>query len=218
MRNGIRALVVVAVSAGFTRAGDDLGKALKAVIGADSYAFSVAEGSGKTGVEAKYQKDMPLYCRADKIDFFRQGKILVYKQKDDWQRTRTGTLSDPLLILAASARVRAVVLPHEELGVLGKALKNVKQADKMLTGELAAEAAKKLARTEDRDLARGGAVKIWLDDAGRLVKYEVAIRVQGVRGNAEVDGVMTRTTSITGVGAIKVDVPAAAKKLLQPAG
>ncbi len=215
MRYTLLVLLTLVSSTTTAHAGDDLAKALKAVTTADSYAFSVAEGTEMSAVEAKYQKDAPLYCKADKIEFFRSDKVLVYKDKDVWQRTRTGTLSDPLRILGPSAKVRAVRLPHEELAILGKALTKVKKTDTTLIAEFDADAAKKLARTEDRDLARGGTAKLWLDADGKLTKYEIAIRVQGVRGNAEVDGVMTRTVTVSGVGMTKVELPAGAKKALE---
>lgn len=212
MRTTCVAMVALMVTS-FIQAGDDLAKVLAPVTTAESYAFTVANASEKA-VECKYQKGMPLSVRADGIDFFRQDQIMVYEQGGVWQRTRTGTLSDPLRILIPSAKVRAIRLPHEELAILSKGLKNVKKDAMTLTGELPADAAKSLARTEDRDLARGGSVKLWLDAQGRLVKYETSIRVQGRRGNAEVDGTVVKTVTLSNVGMTKVNVPAEAKKAL----
>ncbi len=211
MCSSLLVLAAFALSAG----PEELPKALRGVTGADSYSFTLRESPAAPALEAKYQKGVPVYFNADRIEFFRKGDLLVYKQKDVWQRTRTGTLSDPLLILAASAKVRAARLPHEELAVLGKALTNVKKTEAILSGEFKAEAAKQLARSEDRDLARGGTAKLWLNTDGRLVKYEIAIRVQGVRGNAEVDGVITRIVTIADLGKVKVEVPAGARKALE---
>jgi hypothetical protein len=213
MKNIALALIVLSLVASAGRAGEDLGKKLDAVRGAESYSFSVRDNTGP-GVDARYQKGQPLFCKADGIEFYRKAEVLVYKQGDNWQRTRTGTLSDPLRILGASAKVRAVRLPHEELAILGKALTTVKNAEGIVTGEFNMDAAKKLARTEDADLARGGSAKLWLDKKGGLVKYTINIRVQGKRGNADVDGVMTRTVTIADVGTAKVEIPAGAKKAL----
>lgn len=207
-------IVVTLLIVSPVRGGDDFAKALKVVTAAESYSFTLKEGAANAVVEARYQKDQPFYLKADKIEFFRKGEVLIYKQKDVWQKTRTGTLSDPLIILGASAKVWAVKLPHEEVAILGKALTNIKNADAMITGDFDADAAKKLARTEDRDLARGGTAKLWLVD-GRLVKYEIATRVQGRRGNAEVDGIMTRIVTIGDVGMVKVEVPEGAKKAFE---
>jgi hypothetical protein len=208
----------VAITAA-VEAGDELTKALQTVSSADSYAFTLQDNPTGPGVEAKFQKGQPHYFKADRIEFFRKGDVLVYKQNDAWQKTRTGTLSDPLLILGASAKVRAARLPHEELAVLGKALTNVKKtAEKdgvLVTGDFAAEPARQLARSENRDLARGGTAKLWLAGDGRLAKYEIAIRVQGRLGNAEVDGTLIRTTSLSDLGKTKVELPAEAKKALE---
>lgn len=210
-------LGAVAITAAAVNAGsDELAKALRGVTSADSYAFTVKESPAAPAVEARFQKGLPIAFKADRIEFFRKGEMLVYKQGGVWQRTRTGTLSDPLLIFGASAKVRVARLPHEELAVLGKALTNIKKTEAILSGDFMAEAAKQLARSEDRDLARGGTAKLWLDGEGRLVKYEIAIRVQGVRGNAEVDGVMTRIVTVAELGKVKVEVPAGAKKALEP--
>jgi hypothetical protein len=214
MRHYIPILLGLFAIADPARAGDDLGKALKAVTTADSYAFSVNEGTAKSAVEAKYQKEVPLYYKADKVEFFRKGDVLIYNEKDAWQRTRTGTVSDPLRILGPSAKVRAIRLPHEELAILGKGLVKLKKADGGFSGDFDVDTARKLARTEDRDLARGGTAKLWLE-GGKLAKYEIAIRVQGRRGNAEVNGVVSRTVIVSGVGMTKVELPEGAKKALE---
>jgi len=220
MRSRMVTLVAALGFASGVQAGEtDLAKALQAVIAAESCQFTTQAPNTGAGVDAKYQKGSPLHVRADGIEFFRKGDVLVYKQGDIWQRTRTGTLSDPLRILAATSKVRAVRVPQEELAQIGKALTNVKKtmakAETILSSELNVEAVRQLARTEDRDLARDGTAKFWLDDRGRLAKYEIAIRVQGRRGNAEVDGVVTRTVWVSAVGTTKVEVPVAAKKVLE---
>jgi hypothetical protein len=211
------------LAAALGAADDDLTKAIEAVTGAESYRFTVAsEGGGPAAaVEGTYRKGEPLSLKADRVEFFRRGEVLVYKQGDAWQRTRTGTLSDPLAILGASAKARSVRPPHEELAlvrkVLGAAKKEETSRGVIFTGELSADDARGLARTEDRDLARGGTIHLWLDGRGRLTKYEIAIRVQGRRGNAEVDGTVTKTVTLSDVGTAKFEVPAAAKQALEGA-
>ncbi|MBI2804692.1 MAG: hypothetical protein HYX68_06870 [Planctomycetes bacterium] len=198
---------------------DEVLKAIQNIANADSYAFTSSDTPGTAAVEGRYQKGRPIAFNADRIDFFRKGKILVYQQGAAWQRTRTGTLSDPLRILIPSAKVRAARLPHEDLVIVSKVLKKTTnekvKGHFVVRGDFGADTAKQLARTEDRDLARGGTAKLWLDARGRLVRYEIAIRVQGVRGNAEVDGVMTRTATIAELGKVKVVVPAGARKALE---
>ena len=196
--------------------GDDLAATVRPVVDAENYHFVVESLNSK--VDGDFQKGAPLFVRADGIDFYRQGDRLVYKQDDTWQRTRTGTLSDPLRILVPSAKVLSVRPPHEELAKLAKALTNLKQAEDqgktVSSGEFGPEAAKEMARTEDRDLARGGVARLWLDK-GQVAKYQIAITVKGRRGNAEVDGVTTHTVTISNLGLTKINTPAAAKKALE---
>ncbi len=97
---------------------DDLAKALRAVNNADSYAFIVEEG-GEGAIVGKYQKDRPTSFKGD---------ALVYQHGSTWQKAKTGMQSDPLAILAASAKVRGARLPHEEVADLAKHLKNVTKA------------------------------------------------------------------------------------------
>src|SRR3954467_11841131 len=146
-------LILVLVPA----ADDELATALKAVREAKSYAFTVKDGVG-TASEGTYQMGVPVRIVADGIEFYRQADVLVYRQGDAWQRTRTGTLSDPLRILGASAKVKAAALPHEELGRISAGMTDVqKTAGKegaTYSAQLPAKAAKELAHAEDRDLAQ----------------------------------------------------------------
>ena len=193
---------------------DDLAKALKGVVDADSCAFVITDGGAGKGTEGKFQKGLPLQFKADGIEFFRKGDIMVYKQGDTWQRTRTGTLSDPLRILGASAKVRAARTPSEELTMLAKTVKKATKEKASVRTTFGEDEARELARTEDRDLARNGTAKFWIDGEGRLTKYEFTIRVLGRRGNADVDGVVVKTVTLEAVGKTKIEVPAAAKKAM----
>ncbi len=197
---------------------DDLAKALRAVNHADSYTFTVVEG-GEGAVEGKYQKDRPTSFTADGIDFFRQGDALVYQQGGRWQKAKTGTQSDPLAILAASAKVRGARLPHEEVADLAKHLKNVRKvAEKKHTvyqAQLTEDGARALAKPADREVARGGRARLQVDGRGRLVRYEITIRLKGRRGNADVDGEANRKITIRDMGGTRVDVPDDVKKLLE---
>lgn len=195
----------------------DLKSALRTAGAAESYRFAVQDQAGSP-VTGTFQKNVPVAMRADDIDFFRQAKLLVYRSGNTWTRTRTGTLSDPLPILAASAKVSGVRLPHEELIHLEKNVRNIKKADGKdaeFSAELDATGAKALARSEDRELARSGTVQFWMSE-GRIAKYRIAIRLQGRRGNADVDGEVTRIVTMSHVGQAKVEVPETVKTLLRP--
>jgi hypothetical protein len=200
----------------------ELHKALHKTIAADSYAFTVNEQAGPPNVvEGKYQKGQPLYCKAEKIECFKKADAVVYREKDEWLRSKTGTVSDPLRVLGAIAKVRTLKVPHEELAVLAKVCKEVKKTAAKEDGltvyasDLGAEAAKQLARTEHQGVAQGGSARVWVNGEGIVVKYAVSLRLQGRLGNAEIDGTASRTVTLGGLGATKVEVPDAARKALE---
>lgn len=209
------ALLALALAVG---ADDELARALKTVTAGESYSFTLKAGAG-TPVEGSYQKGLPAHFVAERIEFFRQGDVLVYRQAESWQRTRTGRLSDPLPILGASAKVKAARLPHEELATVSGEMTDVGKApakdETVYTAVLPNKVAKELARNEDRDLTQAGTVAIRVDGKGRVTGYEVSIQVKGRRGNADVDGTFTRTVTIKDIDTAKVEVPDGAKKAME---
>jgi hypothetical protein len=206
-------------------AGDeDLTKALQKAAALERYAFQIEEKPGKgagAAVEGAYQKGQPLSLKADKIEFFKAGDVLIYKQGDAWKRSKRGVEPDPLIVLGAVAKVNAARLPHEELAALGKLLEKAKKADRtedgntVYAGDLSEEAAKKLAPTESQGVARGGTAKVWVNGDGAVVKYALSIRLKGRQGNAEVDGTTEKSVQLREIGSAKVEVPEAAKKALE---
>ena len=195
--------------------GDDLAKSIQEATATEKYIFEVETRNSK--VDGRFRQGSPLFVRADGIEFFRQGKRLVYLQDGKWNRTRTGTLSDPLRILAATAKVQSIRMPHEELAQLCKALKNAKKSDDkgglIVSGEFGEAEARELSPSEDRDVARGGVASVWIDN-GKVAKYRIAITLKGRRGNADVDGVAVTTVTIRRPEGARYDVPEDAKKAL----
>ncbi len=214
------ALLFVPPAAGAEGAGEELKAALKKTTpGLEAYGFRVDQGpGGGTIVTGKFKKGQPLFCQADGIDFFRKGDVMVYRQGERWMRTKRGRESDPLRILGASAAVSRVRPPHEELATLIKNLGDIKKTEQkgrvVYTGKLGEAAAQKLAPSEVRDITRGGEAEIVTED-GVIVKYQFTLRVQGRLGTAEVDGTRTKTVGLTGLGTTKVEVPEAARKVLE---
>jgi hypothetical protein len=205
-----------------TKPEDGPAGALDKAAALERYAFTVEEKPGKGGaaVEAKYQKGRPLYCKADGVEFYKKGDALVYKQDDQWKRTKRGVESDPLRILGASAKANSLKLPHEELAVLVKGLKEVKKADAkddgntVYTADLTEAALKQLTPSEFQGVATAGAVKVCVNGDGELVKYALTITLKGKRGNVEINGSTTKTVALTERGTAKVEPPEAAEKAL----
>jgi hypothetical protein len=197
-------------------AGDDLAKSIQEATSTEKYIFEVETRNSK--VDGRFRQGSPLFVRADGIEFFRQEKRLVYLQDGKWNRTRTGTLSDPLRILGATAKVQSLVIPHEELARLSKSLRNLKkfteQGAVLVSGEFGEAEARELARSEDRDVARGGVARVWIDN-GKVAKYQIAITLKGRRGNADVDGVAETTVTIRHPENASYAVPDEARKALK---
>lgn len=202
--------------------GAALDRALHRTAAATGYTFTTRDGPAKAPtVEGTYEKGKPVALRAERIDFYRKGKVLVYQDAGRWQKTRTGTVSDPLRILGASAKVRAAGLPHEELAVLEKGVEGVKKAAKkeggatVYSGTLTAEAVKKLTPAAYRDVARGGRARVWVNADGAVVKYAITLVLKGRLGSAEVDGERDKTVTVADVGSARVKVPEGATKALE---
>ncbi len=221
MSNTLWTIGLVALSLGDSRA--DLEVPVKKAAEAGNYAFTIDEkpSRGTAGaVEGKYQKGKPPFFEADKLEFFRQGDALVYKQAGAWKRSKTGVESDPLVVLGAVAKVRGATLPHEELAGLAKKLRNVekstlKDGTTLYEGKLTADGVKKLVRSEHAGVAQEGTARVWADAKGNVTKYEIAIRLLGRIGNAEIDGNSTRTVTLRAAGTTKVAVPEEATKALR---
>lgn len=201
-----------------------LAEAVRATAGLRGYGFKVEEdasGGAGAAVEGKYEKGQPVSFRADGIEFFREGEALAYKDGGQWLRSKTGTLSDPLRVLGAGAKVRGARLPHEELAELAKGLKGVKKAEAepegtaVFTGTLDEEAARKLVPVSLRSVARGGQAKVWVGSDGQVHKYSLTLRVQGKVGDADIDGRVTRTVTLGDRGTARVEVPEEVKKALK---
>lgn len=200
-------------------AGADLAAAIKKAAAWDSYAFTVEQPPGRA--EGNFQKGQPLHLKADKMEFFREKEEIVYLDGGKWLRLKRGsTLSPPLRILGALSKAMAVRPPHEDLAAVGRAVKEVARAKgkedghTVYSGKITEEDARELVQPQHRNVARGGTAKFWVGDGG-VVKYQVAIRIQGRIGNAEVDGEVTRSVTVAGVGATKVDVPEPARNALK---
>jgi hypothetical protein len=203
-----------------------LNKAVKTSAALKSYSFQIDErpGQGSAGVfQGKYEQGKPIFFLADKIELFKKGEVLVYKDQGKWERSRTGRLSDPLRVLGAVAKVRGARLPHEELPVLAKALTGIKLVEVeprgtvyagVYQGELKEADARRLVPKSLEQVAQKGQAKIWVGLDGQVHKYSLTIPVQGRQGNVEINGKVTRSVLLTDRGTAKITVPDEAKKAL----
>jgi hypothetical protein len=221
------AFLTVDSFAGEDTANQGIAPAIRKTAALRGYAFEIEEkpGQGRGGsVQGKFEKGQPVFFVADKIEFFRQGNVLVYKDAGQWQRSRTGTVSDPLRILGGAARVRSAKVPHEELIEVGKLLKAVKKSPQeaggssiqwLYTANLDGQVAKKLVPSNFRSVAQGGQANVWVGADGLVHKYALTLQLRGRLGNADIDGQMDRQVRLADRGTARVEVPEGAKKALE---
>jgi hypothetical protein len=203
-----------------------LDKAVETSAALKSYSFQIderpAQGSGGM-FQGKYEKGKPIFFVADRIEVFKKGEVLVYKDQGKWERSRTGRLSDPLRVLGAVAKARGARLPHDELPVLAKGLTRVKfvEAEPSSTvyagvyqGELKEADARRLVPKSLEQVAQKGQAKIWVGADGQVHKYSLTIPVRGRSGNAEINGKVTRSVLLSERGTAKINLPEEAKKAL----
>lgn len=110
---------------------------------------------------------------------------------------------------------RTFKAPAEHVEELAGAAKELKQEDGVISGDLTEAGAKAQFRIGTVTNPKGW-VKFWLKD-GHLVKYEFKLTGHVDYGGFEVDSDRDTTIEITDVGTTKIDVPAEAKKKLEPA-
>ena len=116
--------------------------------------------------------------------------------------------------------LRSYKAPGVESAALSGQVKDIKEAEGVLSGDLKEEAAKELLergarRREGQDPPKvenpKGAVKYWIQN-GVLTKYEINIRGKVTAGDRESDVNRTTTVEIKDAGTTKLEVPAEAKE------
>jgi hypothetical protein len=123
--------------------------------------------------------------------------------------------------LAYSNLQKTLSRPHEEIGISGAGDTEIKAEGDIITGTLNETSAKLLlvhaGQKEITPLKATGTFRLWIKD-GALVKYEVklegtiAVEIRGDRHEIVVH--QTATTTLSGVGVTKVEVPDEAIKKL----
>ena len=109
----------------------------------------------------------------------------------------------------------------EATDLLGK-VKNVKEVDGVMSGELNADAAKPLlefiaptfqGQAPPKIADPEGSVKFWIQD-GMLKKYELSIQGRVIRGDQESQASRTTLVEVKNIGTTKLEVPEEAKQKL----
>lgn len=208
---------------------DELADAAKKTAALDNYAFKseLKAGKGKHQdgpIEGRYQKDQPLALKSGGAEGFKKAGIVVYKEGEEWKKLEKAAKGEKKQHPAATA-FAAVKFPHEEFEGFEKNFEKVEKAaekDKDCTvwsGPLTATAAHGLVSTGSKAEGKSqatytGTAKVWVNDKGLIVKFEVTAHMKGETKKGPVEADITRTVEITEGGA-PIEVPEGAKKLLE---
>ena len=191
-----------------------------------SWTTTTKEGDGSPGrvgpIAGKAEKGGLTYLSfeigAVPVEVYMNGQKGVAKALEGWQ-----TFDDIAQTGGTAAAVvrylRVYKAPGVESAALSEKLKDVKEAEGVLSGELKEEAVKELLergarRREGQEPPKiadpKGSMKFWVQD-GALTKYEVNIQGKVTAGDREFDVNRTTTVEIKDVGTTKLEVPAEAK-------
>ena len=178
------------------------GEPLPLAFGKEGYQFTIEESGSGSGVTGKFQQGQPVSFRADGIEFFRQGDVLVYRTRAN------GSVPAPAPFRSAPhpwpvGQIRSARVPHEELAQLDKVWTNMKSKKEKglvtLSGGLDKRPPSFSARSENRNFAvRQGRRLARCQGAGReIIKFSYASRADWA---GRVDGEISKTVAISDVG------------------
>ena len=192
-----------------------------------SWTTSTKEADGSPGrlgpIQGKADKGGVTYLSFEvsgvPVEVYMNGEKGTAKGLEGWQ-----TFDEVAQASATAAAVvkfiRAHKTPAAESANLADKVKDLKEADGALSGELKEEAVKELLlrggrRREGQDPPKiegaKGSVKFWTKD-DVLTKYEINLQGKVTMGERESDINRTTTVEIKDIGTTKLEIPAEAKQ------
>ncbi len=210
---------------------EELADAAKKTSALESYSFKNESKAGAKAknappvIEGRYQKDQPLSLKSGSAEGFKKAGLVVYKDGDEWKKLEKAQKGEKKQQSAAATAFAAAKFPHEEIENFEKNFEKVEKAaekDKDCTvwsGALTPTAARSLVSTGSKAEGKSqatytGTAKVWVNDKGIIVRYEVNAHMKGETKKGPVESDITRTVEITAGGAA-VEIPEGAKKLLE---
>jgi hypothetical protein len=192
-----------------------------------TWTTTTKEGDGSPGrvgpIDGKAEKGGLTYLSFSiggiPVEVYMNGQKGAAKALEGWQTfdeiAQTGGTA------AAVVRfLRSYKAPGVESAALSEKVKDVKEAEGMLSGELKEDAAKELLesgarRREGQEPPKianpKGSVKFWIQN-GALTKYEINIQGKVTAVDRESDVNRTTTVELKEVGSTKLEVPVEAKQ------
>jgi hypothetical protein len=195
-----------------------------------SWTTTTKEGDGSPGkvspIEGKAEKTGLTYLGFSigglPVEVYMNGQQGAAKALEGWQTF--DEIADTGGTAAAVVRyLRSYKAPGAESAALSGKVKDVKEAEGAICGDLKEEAVKELLqagarRREGQDPPKiadaKGTVKFWIQD-GALTKYEVNVQGKISAGDRENDVNRTVTVQIKDAGSTKLELPAEAKQKMK---
>ena len=208
---------------------DKIISATKQLGGKSNYSWTTTtkEGDGSPGrvgpIAGKAEKGGLTYLGFEiggvPVEVYMNGQKGAAKALEGWQ-TFDEVAQTSGTAAAIVRYLRSYKAPGAESAALGEKVKDVKEAEGMLVGELKEDAVKELLersarRREGQEPPKianpKGSVKFWIQD-GALTKYEVNVQGKVTAGDRETDVNRTTTVEIKDAGSTKLEVPPEAKQ------
>ncbi len=192
-----------------------------------SWTTTTKEGDGSPGrvgpIEGKAEKGGLIFLSfsigAVPVEVYMNGQKGAAKATEGWQTF--DEIAQTSGTAAAVVRyLRTYKAPATESAALSGKVKDLKEAEGVLSGDLNDEAVKELLergarRREGQDPPKienpKGSVKFWIQ-GGVLTKYEINVQGKVTAGERELDVNRTATIEIKDAGSTKLEVPAEAKQ------
>ncbi len=226
---GLIGLLAGTVCAADSTPQDKVVSAAKQLIDKPNYSWTTTtkEGEGSPGrvgpIEGKANKGGLTYLSfsvgAVPVEVYMNGQKGAAKATEGWQTF--DEIAQTSGTAAAVVRyLRVYKTPGADAAALGGSVKDVKEAEGVVSGDLKEEAVKELLgrgarRREGQDPPKienpRGSVKFWIQ-SGALTKYEFNVQGKVTAGEREFDVNRTTTVELKDVGSTKLDVPAEAKQ------
>jgi hypothetical protein len=228
---GLIGLLARTLTAADSSPQDKIISATKQLAGNSNYSWTMSskEGDGSPGragpIAGKADKSGLTYLSfsigAVPVEVYMKGPKGAAKAMEGWQTF--DEIAQTSGTAAAVVRyLRSYKAPGVESAALSEKLKDVKEAEGTLSGELKEDAAKELLergarRREGQEPPKianpKGSVKFWVQN-GALTKYEINIQGKVTTGDQESDVNRTTTVEIKDAGSTKLDLPGEAKQKL----
>jgi len=153
---------------------------------------------------------------------FMKGQKGAARAQEGWQTfddiAQTSGTADAIVRF-----LRAYKIPAAQCSDLAAKVKELREAEGALAGELKEEAVQEMllmgrrpreGQEPPKTTGAKGTIKFWLKE-GALTKYEINVQGKVTAGDREMDINRTMTTEIKEVGSTKVEVPAEAKAKME---